>query len=101
MNFIGYLIMGGLVYITGFVINQKILTPKRQQGVDFTLTHPTIIQLLATCFVVMLVVSALLGKFVMGHQDFDWAFIVVNSLVATFIFYFGINPDQTQMNLPH
>lgn len=101
MGFVGYLIMGGIVYVVGFVINQKLLTPKRQAGVKYTLTHPTIIKLLMVCFVVMLVVSMLLGKFVMGHQGIDWAFIIVNSLVATFVFYFGINPDETQMNLPH
>lgn len=101
MNFIGYLILGGVVYTIGFMINLKILTPKRQTGIKYTLTHPTILQLLAGCFVAMLVVSALIGRFIIGHDGIDLAFVVVNSLVATFIFYFGVNPDQTQMNLPN
>ena len=101
MGFLGYLILGSVVYTTGFMINLKILTPKRKAGVNYTLTHPTIVQLLAGCFVIMLVVSAGIGRFVIGHESMDLAFIVVNSLVATFIFYFGVNPDQTQMNLPN
>lgn len=99
MGFMGYLILGSLVYIIGTVIHQKYLKPKRQTGVQYSLKHPTILKLLAMCFVVMLVVSALLGRFVMGHEGFDVAFIVVNSLVATFIFYFAINPDPS-MSLP-
>lgn len=100
MGFFGYLLLGSIVYITGGVIHHKILKPKLQSGASYTLTHPLILQLLAGCFLVMLVVSALLGRFVMGHESFDWAFIVVNSLVATVIFYFAINPDQN-MSLPH
>ena len=99
MGFFGYLLLGSIVYIVGSVIHQKVLKPK-QTDVPYNLKHPLILQLLMGCFVVMLIVSVLLGRFVMGHEGFDWAFIVVNSLVATVIFYFAINPDQT-MNLPH
>lgn len=41
----------------------------------------------------MLVVSWALGQFVLHHQGIDWAFVIVNSLVATFIFSFGLCPD--------
>ncbi|MDO4896661.1 MAG: hypothetical protein Q3971_04790 [Moraxella sp.] len=99
MGFIGYLILGSLVYIIGTFIHQKHLKPQRQAGVTHTLRHPTIIKLLVGCFLVMLVVSAILGKFVMGHDGIDVAFVGVNSLVATFIFYFAINPDPS-MSLP-
>lgn len=101
MGFIGYLILGSVLYTLGFVINRQVLEPKRKQGVVFTLLHPTIVSLLGGCLLLMLVVSALLGYFVLGHATFDWVFIGVNSLVATFVFYFGLNPDQTQMNVPH
>lgn len=100
MGLIGYLILGGVVYAIGFTIHLKILAPKRQQGIEFGLMHPTIVALLISCFVMMLLVSVLLGKFVLKHEALDVAFILVNSLVATIVFYFGINPDQTQMNLP-
>ncbi|STZ55514.1 Uncharacterised protein [Moraxella lacunata] len=100
MGFLGYLILGSAVYVIGFMINLKILNPKRKAGTNYTLTHPTMIQLLLACFVIMLAVSAMLGRFVMGHESLDLAFILANSMVATFVFYFGLNPDQSQMNLP-
>lgn len=49
----------------------------------------------------MLAVSALIGRYVLHHDGFDWAFIIVNSLVATVVFYFGLNPDTTKMNMPN
>lgn len=100
MGFLGYLLMGSIVYVTGFMVNLKLLRPKRQVGVIDSATHPIILSWVGACFVIMLGVSALLGRFVLGHDGFDWAFIVVNSLVATVVFYFGLNPDTSQMNLP-
>lgn len=100
MGFVGYLLMGSIVYVAGFMIHQKHLKPKKQAGVIYSFKSPIIIKLLAICFGVMLVVSAIIGRFVIGHQSFDWAYIVVNSLVATVIFYFGLNPDETNMKLP-
>lgn len=100
MGFLGYLILGGVVYVIGFMIHLKILTPKRKAGTQYTFMHPTMIQLLLMCFVMKLVISALLGRFVLGHENLDVAFILVNSMVATFVFYFGLNPDQLQMNPP-
>lgn len=100
MGFFNYLILGSVVYVIGFTINHKILNPKRKAGIKYTLTHPVMMQLLGACFVIMLAVSALLGRWVLGHHGFDVAFILTNSVVATFVFYFGLNPDQTQMNLP-
>lgn len=100
MGFLGYLLMGSIVYVAGFMVNMKLLRPKRKAGVIDSATHPIILSWLAACFVIMLGVSALLGRFVLDHDGFDWAFIVVNSLVATVVFYFGLNPDTSQMNLP-
>lgn len=100
MGFLGYLLLGSIVYIVAFMINIKLLTAKRKSGEITSGKHPLIIQLTAACFVVMLLVSALLGRFVLGHESFDWAFIGVNSLVATVIFYFGLNPDTSTMNMP-
>lgn len=99
MSFFGYLVLGALVYVIGAFINVKKLKPKRTKGEHYTITHPTIISLVVGCFVIMLGVSALLGHFVLKHETMDWAFIVVNSLVATFIFYFAVNPDG-EMKLP-
>ncbi|VEG13288.1 hypothetical protein [Moraxella cuniculi] len=100
MGFLGYLLMGSVVYVVAFMINIKLLRQKRQTGKIDSMTHPVMIAYLLGCFVVMLGVSMLLGRFVLNHQGFDWAFIGVNSLVATVIFYFGLNPDTSQMDLP-
>lgn len=100
MGFLGYLLMGSIVYVAGFMINIKLLRAKRKSGDIASASHPIILSWLAACFFIMLGVSALLGHFVLGHDGFDWAFIVVNSLVATVVFYFGLNPDTSQMNLP-
>lgn len=100
MGFLGYLLMGGIVYTIGFFINLKLLHPKRQAGAVICATHPIMIGYLLGCFIIMLGVSVLLGRFVLHHDGPDWAFIGVNSLVATVVFYFGLNPDTTKMNLP-
>ncbi|MFB6349600.1 hypothetical protein [Moraxella marmotae] len=100
MSFLGYLLMGAVVYTAGFFINLKLLHAKRKSGEITSATHPIIIAWLVGCFVVMLGVSMLLGHYVLHHNGFDWAFIGVNSLVATVVFYFGLNPDTSQMNLP-
>ncbi len=100
MGFLGYLLMGAIVYVIGFMINLKLLMPRRKTGEISGATHPVILSWLAACFVVMLIVSWLLGRFVLGHEATDWAFVLVNSAVALVVFYFGINPDTSQMNLP-
>lgn len=100
MGFIGYLLMGSIVYVVGFMIYQKHLKPKKQAGVVYSLQSPIILNLLALCFVIMLIVSAMIGRFIIGHTSFDWVYILVNSAVATVIFYFGLNPDENNMKLP-
>lgn len=100
MGFLGYLLMGGIVYTIGFFINLKLLHPKRQAGAVICAKHPIMIGYLVGCFIIMLGVSVLLGRLVLQHDGPDWAFIGVNSLVATVVFYFGLNPDTTKMNLP-
>lgn len=100
MSIFGYVVLGSLVYVIGFMINLKLLRQKRQSGEIDSAKHPVILAYLSACFVLMLVVSYLLGRFVLDHDGPDWAFILVNSLVATVVFYFGLNPDTSRMNLP-
>ncbi|WP_066803191.1 hypothetical protein [Moraxella oblonga] len=100
MNFIGYLLLGSAMYLLGFMINLKILHPKRKTGAVYTLMHPTILGFVGVCFAVMLLVSFLMGRFLLNHDPIDVAFVLVNSAVATGVFYFGLNPDQTKMNMP-
>lgn len=35
-----------------------------------------------------------------GHERLDITYVLVNSVVMTVVFYFGLNPDETQMKLP-
>ncbi|MDO5651306.1 MAG: hypothetical protein Q4G13_04120 [Moraxella sp.] len=100
MNAFLYLILGAVVYIAAFQIHLKIIRPKKQAGEKFGLSHPFIIKCLGACFVLMLPVSALIGRFVLGHASIDVVYILVNSLVATVVFYFGLNPDDSKMKLP-
>lgn len=100
MNFLGYLLLGAVVYVTGFMINHKILKPKKPKGVTYSIKTPIIWQCVLGCFVVMLAVSALLSLFVLKHETLDVAYVFVNSVVGAVVFYFGINPDENYMELP-
>lgn len=99
MGFMAYLLMGSLVYCAGFMIHRYYLKPKKHTGVVH-MRSPIVWALLAGCFAVMLVISALIGYFVLEHQPIDWSYVFVNSLVGTVVFGFGLLPDETQMNLP-
>ena len=43
MGFLGYLLMGSIVYVAGFMVNMKLLRPKRKVGVIDSATHPIIL----------------------------------------------------------
>ncbi len=101
MGLFGYLILGAIMYLVGFMINQKLLKKHRTNEAQLPIKHPMIIKCVVGCFVIMLAVSALIGRYMLHHDGFDWAFIIVNSLVATVVFYFGLNPDTTKMNMPN
>lgn len=100
MSFLGYLLLGGVMYVAGFMLNLKWLNAKRKSGEITSAKHPWIVAIIAVCFVVMLLISTMIGKFILHHHNLDYAFIIVNSLVATVVFYFGLNPDIQNMNLP-
>lgn len=97
MGFIGYLLMGSLVYLIGFGIYRNILRPKRQANDP---TSALMICLLLGCFLVMALVSMVIGRWLLNHYPIDWAYVAVNSAIATGVFYFGLNPDETAMKLP-
>lgn len=100
MNFLMYLLLGSLVYTAGFVINLKILRPKRPKNVQYSWKEPIVLKFVMACFIVMLVVSMLLSLYVLKHQTLDMAYVAINSLVATVVFYFGLNPDEQNLKLP-
>lgn len=99
MGLIGYLILGALAYIAGIVVFQKHIRHKIAPN-ERKITHPVIACFVLGCLVIMLVVSFLIGRFILAHKGIDIAYILVNSLVATVVFYFGLNPDETNMKLP-
>ena len=100
MGFLNYLLMGTLAYAAGWAIRLYVLEkgPKPEQ--PYSLSHPKIKNYLAIFFVIMLIISALLGRFVLGHNGLDIAFVIVNSLVATFVFSFGLSPEHIRHDLP-
>lgn len=101
MGLFGYLVLGAVMYLAGFLVNQKLLKKYRTNEVPLPIKHPVIIKCIVGCFVVMLAVSVLIGRYMLHHDSFDWAFIIVNSLVATTVFYFGLNPDTAKLNIPN
>lgn len=98
MGFLNYLLMGVIALGLGWAIRvyylEKLPEHTTAGKSPFHLTHPKILGILAVFFVLMLGVSWVLGQFVLHHQGIDWAFVIVNSLVATFIFSFGLSPDS-------
>lgn len=101
MGFFSYVLLGGIAYGLGWGIRTNILDKQPSPKVEYSFTHPIIMKYMAGFFAVMLVVSFLIGRFALGHATPDIAFIVVNSLVATFVFSFGINPDKARYDVPN
>ncbi len=99
MNFLSYVVLGGFSYAAGWIIRTKVLdkdTPEQ----PYSLKHPAILGYMGGFFIIMLIVSWLIGRYALGHMSIDLAFIIVNSLVATFVFSFGLNPEKSRYDLP-
>lgn len=94
MNFLHYLMLGALAYGAGVGIRQYFL--KKQVFADKLKDKAKIYQFTGGFFIVMLGVAWLLNTFVLQKSTPDFAFIIVTALVASFIFYQGINPDDNQ-----
>lgn len=100
MGFLNYLLLGAIAYGLGWAVRIYVLEKGVKPKEPYSMKHPIVIRYLALFFVFMLVVSALLGRFVIGHNEIDIPFIVVNSIVSTFVFSFGLSPDHVQHDLP-
>lgn len=101
MNFLSYVVLGGLSYAAGWAIRTYILD--KQPTTDeqpYNLKHPAILGYLGAFFIIMLIVSWLLGRYVLGHVSIDLPFIIINSLVATFVYSFGLNPEKARYDVP-
>lgn len=97
MSFVGYLLLGSLVYVAGFMLHLKVLKPKKQAGMP---VKKLTILAMSVCFLTLLFVSFLIGQWVLGHKRIDVVYILINSVIATGIFYVGLNPDEHAMTPP-
>ncbi|WP_250162715.1 hypothetical protein [Psychrobacter sp. WY6] len=67
----------------------------------YNLKHPAILAYLGGFFIIMLIVSWLIGRYALGHAAIDLPFIIINSLVATFVYSFGLNPEKARYDVPN
>ena len=100
MGFLNYLLLGTLAFGAGWAIRVYVLAKKPAPKTPYSLKHPVILRYLVIFFVIMMVVSWLIGKFLLGHAHIDIPFVLVNSAVATFVFSFGISPDLAGYDVP-
>ena len=89
MGFLQYLILGSLAYGAGVAVRHKLLAKNWHN-------RAKIYQFTGGFFILMLGVSWAINAFVLQKSTPDIAFIVVTALVASFIFYQGISPDENQ-----
>ncbi|GAA0312956.1 hypothetical protein [Psychrobacter aestuarii] len=99
MNFFSYLVLGGLSYAAGWATRKHVLPPADVDA-PYSFTHPKIVMCMLAFFVLMLPISALISRYALGHEGLDVLFVVVNSAAATFVYSFGLNPDQKKYDLP-
>lgn len=100
MNFLSYVVLGGFAYAAGWAIQTHVLEKNPDAKQAYNLKHPTILAYLGGFFIIMLIVSWLIGRYALGHATIDLPFIIVNSLVATFVYSFGLNPEKANYDVP-
>lgn len=94
MNFFAWLVLGLVAYTSGFSI-------RHFRYKDAAIPTDKKWQYAAIFFVLALVVFALLNLYVMHKAALDMMFVLVSSLVATGVFYYGISADtNNKMNIP-
>jgi len=99
MNFLSYVVLGGLSYAAGWAVRVHVLDMQPEQ--PYNLKHPTILGYLGGFFIIMLIVSWLIGRYILGHIQLDLLFIIINSIVATFVFSFGLNPEKSRNDMSY
>lgn len=95
MNFLSYVILGGLSYAAGWAIRTHVLNKQSESDTPYTLKHPAILGYLGGFFIIMLIISWMIGRYMLGHIQLDLMFIIINSIVATFVFSFGLKPEKS------
>lgn len=92
-----YVLFGALIYGIGVALSFKVLRPR---AIARRFSSPVFLAMVVCGFVCMLVVSWLVGHFLLDHAKTDWAYVLINSAVATFVFYFGLSIEEGAMDLP-
>ncbi len=100
MNFLSYVILGGLSYAAGWVVRVHVLSKQPEPEQPYSLKHPAILGYLGGFFIIMLIISWMIGRYMLGHVQLDLLFIIINSMVATFVFSFGLKPEQAWFSTP-
>ncbi|MDN5566349.1 MAG: hypothetical protein L0G25_06060 [Psychrobacter sp.] len=95
MNFLSYVILGGLSYAAGWAIRTHVLDKQLDSDSPYNLKHPAILGYLGGFFIIMLIISWMIGRYMLGHIQLDLMFIIINSIVATFVFSFGLKPEKS------
>ena len=92
MSFIEWLVLGLVAYASGFGIRHYQFRGKSPaKNMQWLLT--------AICFTVAIIVFTALNYWVL-KKAFDIMFVVVSSLVATGIFYYGLSTDTRNTMQP-
>lgn len=93
MSFIQWLMLGLVVYASGFGLRHYYFKDKLPN-------NDMVFGLTAVCFAISCGVFLALNFWVL-KKPFDMAFVGVSSLVSTFIFYYGLTTDNNNnMNVP-
>lgn len=100
MNFLSYVVLGGLSYAAGWAIRMHVLDKQPAPEQPYTLKHPAILSYMGGFFIIMLIISWIIGRYLLNHMQLDLPFIIINSLVATFVFSFGLNPEKANYDVP-
>ena len=100
MNFLSYVVLGGLSYAAGWAIRMYVLDKQPAPEQPYNLKHPAILGYLGAFFIIMLIISWLIGRYLLGHVTIDLPFIIINSVVATFVYSFGLNPEKARYDVP-
>lgn len=100
MSFFIYLIVGGVMYVAGTLIFLKRIKPHKHNKDRLPISDKRLVPYMIGCFLVALGLSAWASLSLLEHEGLDVVYVLVNSVVMTVVFYFGLNPDETQMKLP-
>lgn len=86
MSFIHYLMLGAFAYGSGFALRHYVFGNQQNRSKAYQATF--------AFFMIMLPIAWAINNWILQKNPPDFAFIIVSSLVATFIFYQGIAVDK-------